>query len=81
MVLPTANDPDVENKRNAVLVSTILVLIISNGSYILRMLARVKMNQSFQWDDYLMGLALPFSYVPAVCLLYGKFISRYLEPR
>jgi hypothetical protein len=62
------------NKR-VVLASTILVLFFSNGSYILRLLARRKQNQRLQLDDYLMGLALPFSYIPAVCLLYGLTVG------
>lgn len=53
------------------LVSTIVVLIISNGSYALRIWARKKANQRLQMDDWMMACALPFSYIPAVCLLYG----------
>ena len=65
----------VEYNRRVVLTSTIIVLFFSNGSYILRLLARRVQNQKLQLDDYLMGLALPFSYIPAVCLLYGLTVG------
>jgi hypothetical protein len=65
----------VDYNRRVVLASTIIVLFFSNGSYILRLLARRMQNQRLQLDDYLMGLALPFSYIPAVCLLYGLTVG------
>lgn len=65
----------VEYNKRVVLASTIIVLFFSNGSYILRLLARRMQNQRLQLDDYLMGLALPFSYIPAVCLLYGLTVG------
>ena len=68
---PSGADAVAYNKR-VVLASTVTVLIISTGSYVLRLCARRKSGQKFQWDDYMMGLALPFSYIPAVCLLYGE---------
>lgn len=72
----TLESNQVEYNKRVVLASTIVVLFFSNGSYILRLLARRKQNQKLQLDDYLMGLALPFSYIPAVCLLYGNFTLR-----
>jgi hypothetical protein len=74
MVVTLESDAVDYNKR-VVLASTIVVLIISNTSYVLRLWARRKQNQRLQLDDYLMGLALPFSYIPAVCLLYGEVLS------
>jgi hypothetical protein len=71
MAITLESDAASYNQR-VVIVSTTLVLIFSNGSYILRLLARRKQNQKLQLDDYLMGLALPFSYIPAICLLYGE---------
>jgi len=71
--VPTQADLDAEayNTR-IILASTIIVLVISNVSYVLRLIARRMQNQKLQADDYIMGLALPFSYVPAVCMFYGK---------
>jgi hypothetical protein len=63
-------DAEAYNTR-IILASTIVVLIISNVSYVLRLIARRMQNQKLQADDYIMGLALPFSYVPAVCMFYG----------
>jgi len=61
-MVPPIVDPDVvAYNRRIVLSSTISVLIISNASYILRLIARRKQNQRLQLDDYIMGLALPFS--------------------
>ena len=65
----------VEYNKRVVLASTIIVLIFSNGSYFLRLLARRVQNQKLQADDYMMGLALPFSYIPAVCLFYGLTVG------
>ena len=67
-------DAEAYNTR-IILASTIIVLIISNVSYVLRLIARRMQNQKLQADDYIMGLALPFSYVPAVCMFYGKSIA------
>jgi hypothetical protein len=61
MVLPIVDPDVVAYNRRIVLSSTITVLVISNTSYILRLLARRKQHQKLQWDDYIMGLALPFS--------------------
>jgi hypothetical protein len=61
MVLPIVDPDVVAYNRRIVLSSTISVLVISNTSYILRLIARRKQNQRLQWDDYIMGLALPFS--------------------
>ena len=71
----TLESDAVDYNKRVVLASTIVVLFFSNGSYILRLLARRKQNQKLQLDDYLMGLALPFSYIPAVCLLYGLTVG------
>ena len=70
VLLPSDEDPAVKHNRNTILVAVTLVLIISNFSYALRIWAR-KQNGQLGWDDYIMGLALPFSYIPAVCMYYG----------
>jgi hypothetical protein len=69
----TLESSEVDYNRRVVIASTIVVLVFSNISYVLRLWARRLQNQRLQLDDYLMGVALPFSYVPAVCLLYGKY--------
>jgi hypothetical protein len=79
MAIPVEDAGAVAANRRAVLASTIVVFIISNGSYILRLIARRKSAQRFKADDYIMGLALPFSYIPAACLLYGMSIARILK--
>jgi len=76
MVLPSADDPAVAYNKRVVLASTIVVFIVSNGSYIARLFARKKTGARFQADDWVMGLALPFSYIPAACLLYGLWSLR-----
>ncbi|CZR55842.1 uncharacterized protein PAC_05730 [Phialocephala subalpina] len=75
MVLPSADDPAVAYNKRVVLASTIVVFIVSNGSYIARLFARKKTGARFQADDWIMGLALPFSYIPAACLLYGLTVG------
>ena len=57
MVDPAA----VEYNRRIVLASTITVLVLSNASYVLRLVARRMQHQRLQADDIFMGLALPFS--------------------
>lgn len=71
MVLPSADDPAVAYNKRVVLASTIVVFLVSNGSYIARLYARIKSGVRIQADDWIMGLALPFSYIPAACLFYG----------
>lgn len=70
-VIPIVDPELVEYNRRIVLAATITVLILSNASFVLRLVARRMQSQRLQADDYFMGLALPFSYIPAVCLLYG----------
>jgi hypothetical protein len=65
---------DAQSSKTFVLVSTIVVLIISTGSCIARVWARKKSSQKLEKDDWMMLAALPFSWVPAVCLLYGRLI-------
>lgn len=72
VALPSDQDPEVEARKRSVLISTTIVLIVSTGSYILRLWARKKQAVKLQWDDYFMGMALPFSYIPAACMYYGK---------
>jgi hypothetical protein len=72
MVSTTGSDDSVAHKRNVVLVSTIIGLIFSHVSYASRLWARRKSGAGFKLEDLMMGLAFPFSYIPAVCLLYGK---------
>jgi hypothetical protein len=74
VVTQADRDAEAYNTR-IILASTIIVLVISNVSYVLRLIARRMQNQKLQADDYIMGLALPFSYVPAVCMFYGTSTS------
>jgi hypothetical protein len=68
--------------RRVILASTIVVFIVSNGSYIARLFARKMSGGRFQAEDWVMGLALPFSYIPAACLLYGAyFLTSKLDSR
>lgn len=62
---------DVEGRKASVIIATTLVLVASIVSYALRLWARKLSSQKFMPEDYVMGLALPFSFIPAVCLLYG----------
>lgn len=57
--------------RRVVLATTIVVFLVSNGSYVARLYARKMTGARYQAEDWVMGLALPFSYIPAACLLYG----------
>ena len=65
----------VSGKRTLVLVSTIVLLVLSHISYGLRLLAKKTTSGRLQWEDWLMGGALLFSYGIAVCQFYGNPIS------
>jgi hypothetical protein len=60
-VIPIVDPELVEYNRRIVLAATITVLILSNASFVLRLVARRMQSQRLQADDYFMGLALPFS--------------------
>lgn len=60
-VIPIVDPGLVEYNRRIVLAATITVLILSNASFVLRLVARRMQSQRLQADDYFMGLALPFS--------------------
>jgi len=67
-------DPDaVAYNRRIVLASTIVVFVVSNGSYIARLVSRKMTGSRYQVEDWIMAMALPFSYIPAACLLYGAY--------
>jgi hypothetical protein len=68
----SSEDHEVQAKRVSVVIAVTIVLVVSNVSYALRIWARKRQAQSLEWDDYIMGLALPFSYIPAACLYYGE---------
>ncbi|KUJ18951.1 uncharacterized protein LY89DRAFT_667995 [Mollisia scopiformis] len=69
-------DPEaVAYNQRVIIASTIVVFLVSNGSYIARLVARKKSGGRFQAEDWVMGLALPFSYIPAACLLYGLTVG------
>jgi hypothetical protein len=59
--VPIVDPEAVDYNRRIVLAATITVLVLSNTSYILRLVARRMQHQRLQADDYFMGLALPFS--------------------
>jgi hypothetical protein len=60
-VIPIVDPAAVEYNRRIVLAATITVLVFSNASFVLRLIARRMQHQRLQADDYFMGLALPFS--------------------
>ncbi|RFU34878.1 hypothetical protein B7463_g1456, partial [Scytalidium lignicola] len=66
---------NVNTRKTTVLVSTTIVLVVSHLSYILRLWARKKSTQKIMPDDWVMGAALPFSWIPAVCLYYGLTVG------
>jgi hypothetical protein len=59
--IPIVDPGAVEYNRRIILAATITVLVLSNASYVLRLVARRMQHQRLQADDYFMGLALPFS--------------------
>lgn len=59
--IPIVDPEAVAYNRRVVLAATITVLVLSNASYVLRIVARRMQHQRLQADDYFMGLALPFS--------------------
>lgn len=67
-------DPDaVAYNFRIVIASVSTVFFVSATSYILRIIARKKVGLKLQADDWIMGLAFPFSWIPAACVLYGAF--------
>jgi hypothetical protein len=66
-VIPIVDPGAVEYNRRIVLAATITVLVFSNTSFILRLIARRMQHQRLQADDYFMGLALPFSKLTGQC--------------
>jgi hypothetical protein len=62
------DDPsDVASRRMFAWVSTTLVLCLSISSYFMRLWARRMSEQQFKADDFLMGVGLLLSFVPAIC--------------
>jgi len=59
--IPIVDPGAVEYNRRIILAATITVLVLSNASYVLRLVARRMQHQRLQADYYFMGLALPFS--------------------
>jgi len=60
-LVPIIDPAAIEYNRRIVLAATITVLVLSNISYVLRLVARRIQHQRLQADDIFMGLALPFS--------------------
>lgn len=71
MGTPHLDDLDVQGKRSFVLVSTILLLIISILSFVLRIFANLYTVARIQSEDWFMGVALSFSLGTPVFELYG----------
>ncbi|PQE32665.1 integral membrane protein [Rutstroemia sp. NJR-2017a WRK4] len=61
---------DVKGKRTLVIVTAILMIVLSHVSYVLRLLAKRQTVARIQAEDWLMGLALLFSYGSLVCQFY-----------
>jgi hypothetical protein len=64
--LPPDNPDDVYNRRAFALSATTVVLFISIATYVLRIMARKKQAQALKADDWLMGVGLLISFIPAV---------------
>jgi hypothetical protein len=74
--LPPDNPTDVYNRRAFAYASTTVVLALSIISYILRIGARRKSGQPLKWDDFLMGVGLFISFLPAAC----EYVCKYSIP-
>jgi hypothetical protein len=65
-----ANEPDdpteVYNRRVFAWCSITIILVLSIVSYILRLWARRKSGQRLKADDWLMGVGLLISFIPAI---------------
>jgi hypothetical protein len=70
---------DVKGKRTLVVVTAILMIVLSHVSYVLRLLAKRQTVARIQAEDWLMGLALLFSYGSLVCQFYGTNSSTPLH--
>ena len=67
MISPSPDDStDVANRRVFAWVSTTLILVLSICSYAIRLWARRLSRQPLKVDDYLMGVGLLLSFIPAV---------------
>ncbi len=71
--LPPDNPTDVYNRRAFAYASTTVVLVLSVISYILRIGARRKSGQKLKWDDWLMGIGLLISFLPAI----SEYVCQY----
>jgi hypothetical protein len=71
--LPPDDPNDVYNRRAFAYSSTTVVLVLSILSYILRIGARKKSGQPLKADDWLMGVGLFISFLPAI----SEYVCEY----
>jgi hypothetical protein len=69
---------DVKGKRTLVVVTAILMIVLSHVSYVLRLMAKRQTVARIQAEDWLMGLALFFSYGSLVCQFYGMDFNKLI---
>jgi hypothetical protein len=71
--LPLDNPKDVYNRRAFAYAATTVVLVLSILSYAMRIAARRKSGQPLKWDDFLMGIGLFISFLPAI----SEYVREY----
>ncbi len=64
---PPDDPTDVFNRQMFALVPTTIMLVLSLGTYALRLVARRKTGQSPRSDDILMGIGLLIFLEPTIC--------------
>jgi hypothetical protein len=69
------NPDDVHRRQTFALVPTILIMVLSISTYILRLYCRKKTGQDLGCDDYLMGVGLLISLEPSICEILRKLSS------
>lgn len=67
MECPPEDLADTQSRRMFALVPTTIILILSILTYALRLYCRRKTGQGVKLDDYLMGVGLTISIMPAIC--------------
>ena len=63
---------ETQHKRQALVASVVIGLLLSNVSLALRLWARLRILKRLRKEDWFMIVGLFLSYGTAVCLLYGK---------
>ena len=63
---------ETQQKRQALVASVVVGLLLSDVSLALRLWARLRILKRLRKEDWFMIVGLFLSYGTAVCLLYGK---------